>query len=133
MFLAVGPSLLQDISAIVSVVVFLIAAAGAAVAYFLRRRNSSGRISTSAAEVLWQQAQDMRTQLIAEKNTAEAQRDRLMSIQAEQVVPLLTAMNDSLKQTLSMVTKVIDWQEGRTKALSDMEQDLLNRLKVSHE
>jgi hypothetical protein len=68
----------------------------------------------------------MRAQLIKEKEAAEAQRDRLIDIQSEQVIPLLRTMNDSLKL-------IILWQDGRAQAFVNMEKDLIDRLEARHE
>jgi Na+/glutamate symporter len=120
MILATAESL-ANFSAIATTSLFLIAVVGGIVTYFLRKRGTSGQVSTSTADILWQQAQDMRSQLIKEKEAAEAQRDRLMDIQAEQVIPMLTAMNASLKL-------IITWQDGRALAFVNMEKDLISRL-----
>jgi hypothetical protein len=82
--------------------------AGAFVTYLIRRRGASGQIATSDAATLWAQSQGMITQLIAEKTKAEEQRDRLIKIQSEQVVPALAAVNGSLTQIMAVITMVLD-------------------------
>jgi hypothetical protein len=47
-------------------------------------------------------------QLAADKAKAEDQRDRLIQIQSEQVVPALAAVNESLKQIMAVQTAVLD-------------------------
>jgi trans-2-enoyl-CoA reductase len=74
---------------------------GGIIAYLLRRRGTTGRVATSDAATLWAQSQEMRTQLIAEKTKAEDQRDRILAIQASQVVPVLASTAESLKQILA--------------------------------
>ena len=125
MILAAGEAL-SDFSAIATSSLFLIAIVGGIVAWLLKKRGASGSISTSAASELWQQSQVMRAQLIKEKEAAEAQRDRLIDIQSEQVIPLLRTMNDSLKL-------IILWQDGRAQAFVNMEKDLIDRLEARHE
>ncbi len=79
---------------------------GGVIAYFLRRRGSSGQVKTSDAATLWAQSQEMRIQLIAEKTRAEDQRDRVMAIQSEQVMPALTATAEALQQVLLALAQI---------------------------
>ncbi len=72
-------------------------AVGAALTWLTTRRASSGRVGTSEASVVWQQSQQIRTELVAQRDRAEAQRDRLIESQATQVVPALAGINDALR------------------------------------
>jgi len=98
--LAAGGSL-ADVSQLLGFIVAACAVAGGVIAYFLRRRGASGKIGTSDAATLWAQSQEMRAQLLAGKARAEDQRDRLLAIQASQVVPVLTSTAESLTQILA--------------------------------
>jgi hypothetical protein len=102
----------------------LVGGAGTGTAsYLIRRRASGGRVGTSEAATLWAQSQEMRGQLLAEKQKAEEQRDRLMTIQADQVVPVLTATNESLKQiaaSLSMLNEMIATQEQMSAMIREL-------------
>jgi hypothetical protein len=71
---------------------------GALVTWLTTRRTSSGRIGTSEAAVLWDQAQSMRAELVAQRDKAMEQRDRLIESQSAQVLPALTAIAASLRQ-----------------------------------
>jgi hypothetical protein len=90
-----------DISAYIAVAVFITMILGTVVAYFIRRRGSTGKVATSDAATLWAQSQEMRAQLLAEKAKAEDQRDRIMQIQTDAVIPVLTSTGESLKQILA--------------------------------
>ncbi len=76
------------------------------IAYFLRRRGSSGQVKTSDAATLWAQSQEMRIQLIAEKTRAEDQRDRVIAIQTDQVLPVMTTMVETLHQVLAALDQI---------------------------
>lgn len=88
----------SELSALAVVISGTAAAAGA---YFTRRRVTRGQVGTSDAATLWAQSQEMRTQLLAEKAKAEDQRDRILAIQSDQVVPVLTSTSESLRQILA--------------------------------
>ena len=81
---------------------------GGASTYLLRRRSASGRVGTSEATILWAQAQEMRAMLLAEKVQAEAQRDRLIESHTTQMLPMLTAINETLRQTSVTLASVLD-------------------------
>jgi esterase/lipase len=92
--------------------------------YFVQRANNRGRVSTSAAETLWAQAQAMREMLLDEKQKTEEQlnkvaeqRDRLLDSHATQILPMLSAINDSLEQIASgigaVLTKTDEILDGR--------------------
>jgi hypothetical protein len=68
---------------------------GAAITYFARRRVTAGRVSTSNADVLWQQSQAMRDMLLKEKEMAESQRDKMIEING-QLFPMLDNINSAL-------------------------------------
>ena len=85
---------------------------GALVAYALRRRGESGSVDTSSAGVLWQQSQTMLASSQEARFKAEQQRDLLLAAQTTQVVPMLSAINDVMNQTLATM-KVIDDKLGR--------------------
>lgn len=73
------------------------------------RRTSSGKVGTSEAAVLWEQAQAMRAELIAQRDKAIEQRDRLMESQTALLIPMLTGINESLRQITSSLART----EGR--------------------
>ena len=103
-----------DLSALAGLAVLVGGAGTGAASYLIRRRASGGRVATSEAATLWAQSQEMRAQLEREKAKAEDQRDRLMAIQADQVVPVLTSVNESLKQiaaSLAMYDQMLAAQE----------------------
>ena len=84
------------------------AAVGALGTYLVRRRQSSGQVGTSDAATLWAQSQEMRNQLLAEKQRAEDQRDRILQIQTDTVGPALEATSVSLKQILAALVILDD-------------------------
>lgn len=75
--------------------------------HWVSRRAASGRVATSDAAVLWAQAQDMRTMLLAEKNKAEEQRDRLIEAYTQQMFPVLTEVNAAVLNLTAAVTEDI--------------------------
>jgi hypothetical protein len=75
---------------------------GAAITYFARRRITAGRISTSDADVLWQQSQAMRDMLLKEKEMAESQRDKMIEVNG-QFLPMLESINNSLVDIFQIV------------------------------
>jgi hypothetical protein len=99
------------VNTLTSLLGFVTAAAvviGGIIAYLLRRRGTTGRVATSDAATLWDQSQKMYTQVLAEKMRAEDQRDRVMAIQSSQVLPVLTATDESLKQILAALSQIQD-------------------------
>lgn len=84
---------------LISAIIAIALAAGgffaATVTYFVRRRTTTGKVSTSDADVLWQQSQAMRDMLLKEKELAEEQRDKMMEING-QILPMLENINTSL-------------------------------------
>ncbi len=81
-------------------------ATGAVLTWLTTRRASSGRTGTSDAAVLWAQAQQMRTELVAQRDKAEEQRDRLIESQATQVVPALASISDALRIITAALARV---------------------------
>jgi hypothetical protein len=71
-------------------------AIGGLLTWLTTRRASSGRIGTSEAGVLWDQAQAMRAELVAQRDKAIEQRDRLIESQASQIIPALAAITEAL-------------------------------------
>lgn len=60
------------------------------------RRKSSGRVDTSEASQLWNEAQQFRALLLADKQKVEEQRDRLIEIQRNETAELLKSVIESL-------------------------------------
>jgi hypothetical protein len=99
------------VGTLTSLLGFVTAAAvviGGIIAYLLRRRSTTGRVATSDAATLWDQSQKMYAQVLAEKTRAEDQRDRVMAIQSSQVLPVLTATDESLRQILAALGQIQD-------------------------
>jgi hypothetical protein len=76
----------------------------ATVTYFVRRRVTTGKVSTSDADVLWQQSQAMRDMLLKEKELAENQRDKMMEVNG-QILPMLESINNSLVDIYRIVRR----------------------------
>jgi hypothetical protein len=88
----------SDLIAAVSVIVAVGAAVGAPiVSYQTTKRRNSGRVSVSEASVLWQQSQEMRSMLLAEKEKAEEQRDKLVNAYSAEIIPSLAQLNTAVK------------------------------------
>jgi len=102
-----------DLSAAGALVAVVFAGLGTLVTYLLRRRGTTGRVATSDAATLWAQSQALIATLAADKARAEDQRDRLIVIQSEQVVPALAAVGESLKQVMAVQAAVLDKLERR--------------------
>ena len=79
----------------------------ATVTYFIRRRITTGKISTSDADVLWQQSEAMRNMLQKEKELAENQRDKMIQVNG-QILPMLENINSSLVK----IGEALDKGEG---------------------
>jgi hypothetical protein len=75
---------------------------GAAITYVARKRVTAGKVSTSDADVLWQQSQAMRDMLLKEKELAENQRDKMVEING-QILPMLESINSSLLDIFQIV------------------------------
>lgn len=83
------------LAAVVTVAAAVSGSASGLLGHWIARRTTSGRVSTSEASVLWQQSQDMRVMLLAEKEKAEEQRDRLIDAYTQRVFPVLTEINST--------------------------------------
>lgn len=81
--------------------------------YLLDRRNSSGRVDTSPADVLWMQSNKLLEATARDRDRAEGQRDKLIENQASHVVPALDALNKALQG-------VLDILRGLKKAFADL-------------
>lgn len=100
----------MDVGTLASVISVTVAVTGGLstlIGMWLSRRAASGRVGTSEASVLWQQAQEMRTMLLAEKTRAEDQRDRLIEAYTSQLFPVLTQVNVTVTELTSAVAEDI--------------------------
>lgn len=95
-------------STLLSVITAAAVIIGGIIAYLLRRRGTTGRVATSDAATLWAQSQQMYAQMLEAKTRAEDQRDRVLAIQASQVMPVLTATDESLRQILAALGQIQD-------------------------
>lgn len=93
--------------------------AGSAGTWLLARRSSSGRIGTSEAAVLWEQAQAMRAELAAQRDKAAEQRDRLIDAQAAQVIPALAAIAASLREITGSLARLEQRDVGSETAAAE--------------
>lgn len=94
-------------TAIAGVGVAVVAALiGVLVTWATTRRTASGKIGTSEAGVLWEQAQAMRAELMTQRDKAMEQRDRLIDSQTARLVPALTGINDSLRQITDSLARL---------------------------
>lgn len=106
----------MDAALISGGVAIVVVVLGGMVTWLTVRRTASGKVGTSEASVLWEQAQAMRTELVAHRDKAieqrdrlMEQRDRLMESQTALVIPMLTGINESLRQ----ITESLARTEGR--------------------
>lgn len=97
----------ETLAAAVTIAVAVSGGLSALLSHWLARRTASGRVATSEAAVLWQQSQDMRTMLAAEKAKAEEQRDRLIEAYTTQVFPVLTQINTAVTALTAAVAEDI--------------------------
>lgn len=104
----------MDSASIVADAIAAATASGGLLAWLQARRRSAGRVGTSEAAVLWEQTQAIITTLSAQRDKAEAQRDRLIESQATQVLPALEGINDGLEHLTQAVA-------GNTEALARLE------------
>ena len=105
--LADAQSTSTNLTLVWSLVSIALAAGGffaATVTYFVRRRVTTGKVSTSDANVLWQQSQAMRDMLLKEKELAESQRDKILEVNG-QILPMLESINNSLIDIYRIVRK----------------------------
>lgn len=102
----------QNIAAVIAIAVFIAASASGLATYLVSRRSSSGRIATSEASVLWEQAQKMRAEMQSERDKAIEQRDRLITSQSAQVLPVLQLVIDSLHQITESLARLEGQRRG---------------------
>jgi hypothetical protein len=88
--------------------VALVTAVSGIAVYLANRRVAHGKVDTSEASVLWQQAQDMRTMLAAEKTRAEEQRDRLIAAYTESIMPVLSQVNTAVIDLAESVAEILE-------------------------
>lgn len=101
-------------SAWLGVIIPVAIALGVAISQFLTsRRTSSGNIETSEANVLWQQSQTMMDNMqqrlnreMHQKERAEDQRDKLMELVEDQMMPALKAVTLGQQHILGMLTEM---------------------------
>jgi hypothetical protein len=79
---------------------------GAGITWLSTRRTASGRIATSEAGVLWEQAQAMRAELVTRLDKVTEQRDRLIESQSASVLPALDAITASLEQITGSLARL---------------------------
>lgn len=91
-----------------AVAVGLVTAVAGIAVYLANRRSAHGKVDTSEASVLWQQAQDMRTMLAAEKTRAEEQRDRLITAYTESIMPVLSRVNTAVIDLAENVAEILE-------------------------
>jgi len=94
------------IASLLSIVAVVTAASTGIATHLLGRRAASGKIATSEASVLWQQAQEMRQMLLDEKTRAEEQRDKMIDAYTRQVIPALTSINTLTEDLIALVRKI---------------------------
>lgn len=95
----------ETLAAAVTVAVAVSGGLSGLLGHWIARRAASGRVSTSEADVLWQQSQDIRAMLLAEKTKAEEQRDRLIEAYTTQVFPVLTQINTAVTSLTAAVAE----------------------------
>jgi biopolymer transport protein ExbB/TolQ len=94
------------IAASITAFIFVVTAVGGVVTYLLRQRGTTGTTRTSDAAVLWEQAQVMRAELTEALEKMTAQRDKIMQAQESQVLPVLSAIGESLKQITASLARL---------------------------
>jgi hypothetical protein len=99
------------LAAILTIGTIVVGATTGVVGHLLGRRATSGRVATSEAAVLWEQAQRMRGELEAQRDKAMEQRDRLIESQSAQVLPTLQLVVDSLREIGESLARL----EGRVR------------------
>ena len=87
----------------------VVAIFGGLVTWLTVRRTASGKIGTSEAATLWAASEAMRADLTARLDKVTDQRDRLLESQTATVIPMLTGINESLRQ----ITESLANQENR--------------------
>jgi hypothetical protein len=109
---------------LVSVIACVMALASGLGSYFVAHRLSSGRVATSNAEVLWQQSQAMYDAAIKERDEARGQRDKLMTAQADQVIPILSAVLQAVQQ----IRSAIEVMDAQTKSNSQVTASIMTAM-----
>jgi hypothetical protein len=91
--------------AVIIAVVAALGGAGSAGfwAWLTARRNTSGQVSTTPAEILWQQTQQMLTAIQGERDKAVEQRDKLLDTVGT-IGPTLASIDSSLRTLLVEVS-----------------------------
>jgi hypothetical protein len=97
---------IETLAAVISVAVAVSGGLSGLLGHWIARRATSGRVETSEASVLWQQSQDIRQMLLAEKVRAEEQRDRLIDAYTTQVFPVLAEVNTTVVAMSNSVSEV---------------------------
>jgi hypothetical protein len=90
------------------------------VAWLGLRRKGSGKIGTSEAGTLWSASESMRTTLTTQLEKAEVQRDRLIEAQAGQVLPMMSAVNESMRTLAASIETVIGQDEDDRERSQEM-------------
>lgn len=96
----------ETLAAIVTVAVAVAGGFSGLLGHWMARRAASGRVATTEAAVLWEQSQDIRSMLLAEKTKAEDQRDRLIDAYTQQVFPVLTEINTAVVELVEAVSEI---------------------------
>jgi chromosome condensin MukBEF ATPase and DNA-binding subunit MukB len=106
---------IDSLAALVTVAVAVAGGLSGLLGHWLARRAASGRVATSEASVLWEQTQDMRHLLQDRLNRAEEQRDRLIESYTQQVLPMLSSINQlvtdlsaTMSEGVTMVRSISD-------------------------
>jgi hypothetical protein len=97
------------------------------VTWLVARRKTSGSTHTSEAAELWAESKAMRDTLTARLEKAEEQRDRAMEGLAGQVLPVMAAVNETLRELSASITIVVGAEEAARERDRRI-MDLLNRL-----
>ncbi len=116
-----------------TVLAVVVTVAGGFGAYFVARRQNTGKVSESSADILWKQSQSMYIDAVKERDRAIEQRDRLMSAQADQVIPILSAVLQAVHQigsTMDIVnlnSQRIDEVSGKIGSLDEKLEKLVRK------
>jgi hypothetical protein len=84
----------------------VVAILGGLVTWLTVRRTASGKISTTDAGTLWAASEKMREETIAQLTVVTAQRDRLIESQTALLIPMLTGINESLRQITESLARL---------------------------
>jgi hypothetical protein len=108
------------LAAILTIGTIVVSAATGLAGHLLGRRSASGRVGTSEAAVLWQQAQDMRTMLLAEKQKAEEQRDKFIESYSQQIVPALATLSALIEGLSRSVAEAVALNRANSEYLREV-------------